>query len=247
LSAGIKQIGGLTVTPDGTTLYAGVTFSDRSKGIIKTSTAPSNGESSWSLVAKTENQPNGMAADWSEGFLYCTDEGTGSQNGGSVISVDINNGYINVLKTEINGADGCWFDEVSSLLFVGELTSLKVWLYKTDKKQDLGYFEGASKLKDSKSLHMLDDITLHMNGTSSIIGKSVFFGADFIGKQIVTFTLDGTTTTKFEIPKEIELMEPTSIRYGKGFGFCNTCLYVTEGGGITRQQTNRRVVQVSQL
>jgi hypothetical protein len=40
------------------------------------------------------------------------------------------------------------------------------------------------------------------------------------------------------------MKEPTSVRWGKGIGFDENSIYITEGGGATKHQTDRRVLQI---
>jgi hypothetical protein len=243
LSEGIQQFGGLQVTPDGSVIYAGVTFDDKSKGIVKAFTAAGK-ENQWTLVAKTTHQPNGMAADWTEGVLYCTDEGTGDKEGGTVFAVNITDGTSKVAMSGVSGADGCWLDVENSLLYVGELLTMKIWVYNVKTKSVVGQYPGASSATSS-GLHMLDDITLHSSGTNADdIGKTLLYGADFTGKQIVQFSLDGSFVERVSLSSELDLYEPTSVRYGKGPGFDSESLYITEGGGATKKQTQRRALQL---
>ena len=92
---------------------------------------------------------------------------------------------------------------------------------------------------------MLDDFTLHSSGTNlDDIGKTLFYGADFTGKQIVQFSLDGSYLERVSLPSELDLYQPTSVRYGKGPGFDSQSLYITEGGGVSKRQTERRALQL---
>lgn len=245
LSEGIDSGGGLAVSLDGQTLYAGVTLSDKSKAVIRTSTSPAADglESSWTLVAETPHKPNGMSADWSTGTLYCTHEGMSGDEDGVVFTVNIATAEILSLTDSVEGADGCWFDPARSMLYVGKLMTLEIWAYDTKNKKDMGFFTGASSLK--KIAHMLDDITLQVNGTNSAdVGKTMFFGADFMGKQILSFSLDGSIVDSVPVDASLALQTPTSVRFGKGPGFCGESIYITEGGGLTARQHSKRVVQV---
>jgi hypothetical protein len=246
LSSGIDSGGGLAVSADGLTLFAGVTLSDKSKGIISTSTAPAaSGENEWTRVAQTEHKPNGMAADWATGTLYCTTEGYASGDGG-VFTVNVASGESAILTEAIPGADGAWFDPANSILYVGQLLTLKVWVYDAKNGVDMGFFDGAASLKSNEMGHMLDDITLHPNGTNKEnIGKTLFYGADFTASQIISFSLDGSFLEAVPFEENMDpLLTPTSVRFGKGPGFCSQSLYVTEGGGLAERQTGRRVLQM---
>ena len=67
LTNGFSQFGGLVVSPDGLTLYAGVTFDDKSHGLIS---VPTTGNSTWTTVTKNSHQPNGLIGDFKRNMLY---------------------------------------------------------------------------------------------------------------------------------------------------------------------------------
>jgi hypothetical protein len=69
-------------------------------------------------------------------------------------------------------------------------------------------------------------------------------GADWVGKRLLRFSLDGDIVETVQPPAGIKLKELTSVGWGKGFGFDPNSVYVTEGGGLTSGVTNRRVVQI---
>lgn len=74
LHSGVKKFGGIQISPDGKQLYAGATFEDDSVGVVTCSTSGANG--AFTLAAKTDIQPNGMAIDWERSVLYYTQEGS---------------------------------------------------------------------------------------------------------------------------------------------------------------------------
>jgi hypothetical protein len=53
------------------------------------------------------------------------------------------------------------------------------------------------------------------------------------------------TLTRAEKGIITKLVQPTSVRFGRGPNFDQAALFVTEGGGIVPNIDNRRVVQVS--
>lgn len=223
-----------------------MTLSDKSKAVIRTSTTPTadGSENTWEVVAETSHKPNGMSADWSADTLYCTHEGMAPDDVGGVFTVNVASSATGVLTEDIEGADGCWFDPASSMLYVGKLMTMEVWAYDVKNNQVVGLFPAASSLR--KVAHMLDDITLQQNQTNSgDIGKTLFYGADFTGKQIISFSLDGSTVDVVAMDNALDLQTPTSVRFGKGNGFCSQSIYVTEGGGLTERQKGKRVVQIS--
>lgn len=74
LHSGVKKFGGIQVSPDGKQLYAGATFEDDSVGVVTCATSGANG--AFTVAAKTDIQPNGMAIDWERNILYYAQEGS---------------------------------------------------------------------------------------------------------------------------------------------------------------------------
>lgn len=238
----IIQFGGLEVTPDGLTLLAGVTFADKTKGLISLPTQTPRGD--YEILATTKNQPNGLSCDWSRYNCYFTDEGTGSEEGGSLTSINLNTEVETVVKTSIPGADGAWIDVATKKLYVGELVSLKIAVFDLSEETPvfLGEFEGLSSLP--KGRHMLDDLTVYSVSADKDVAKTVLLGADWTGRSIQMFSVDGSKISEVALPDGIALYEPTSVRWGRGPGFDASSVYLTEGGGATARVTNRRVIQI---
>lgn len=241
VSNGITQFGGLAITLDGKTLYAGVTLPDDSHAIITTTTSGRKEE--WDLFAVTKHQPNGLACDFQANICYYTDEGVSDVNGGSVTAVDMVTREQSVLKDHIAGADGAWYDDDAKKLFIGLLTSKKVLVFDTATTPAtfIGEFVGLNK--SFNALHLIDDIAL-LSGTSANLGSTMVFGTDWTGFAVRLFSLDGGNVSAVAPPAGVELFEPTSVRWGRGPGFDPSSIYVSEGGGATALQTNRRIVQI---
>jgi hypothetical protein len=241
LTDGVKQFGGLAVTNDGTKLFAGVTMDDDSKAIVTTSTSNANG--AYNILAKLDHQPNGLAFDEAHNQLFFTDE-----RSHSVYAYSIDSGIVAVAYDDVDGADGCWFEPKASRLYVGELFTKMIHVFDVDantgKVTHINEFVGMNKAY-SKT-HMLDDITLLNEDSSNLsLDNIALLGADFTGKQIVSFQLNGEEISKVPYPEGLsEIKEVTSVRWGKGPGFCPNSIYFTEGGGITKHSNNRRVLQV---
>ena len=247
LTEGFKQFGGLVVSPDGLTLYAGATLEDDSKALISVAT---QGNNTHTVVTSTTHQPNGLQGDFETNTLYYTDEGTGSEEGGTLRSINLNAGGTEaIVKDHIDMADGLWYDTSSQLLYVGWLLSMEISVFSlaTGVPVLLEVYPGCSSLDNIK--HMLDDITLSpstsmsSNGSSNL-GQTTLLGADWTGRAIQLFSLDGKSLSSIDTPEGLTLKEPTSVRWGHGPGFDSESIYVTEGGGATPRQTNRRVVQI---
>lgn len=146
---------------------------------------------------------------------------------------------------DVPGADGAWLDAPNHKLYVGELTKMKIMVFDTsgvDVATFVGEYTGLNEALHS-TVHMLDDLTLFSTGSDNV-GETMLLGADWTGKQVVLFRVDGgVNITTISPPDGVKLYEPTSIRWGKGPGFDESSIYVTEGGGMTSRTTDRRVLQ----
>jgi hypothetical protein len=91
---------------------------------------------------------------------------------------------------------------------------------------------------------MLDDLTVSSVSADGDVTKTVLLGADWTGRAIQMFTVDGSMVSEVAVPAGITLYEPTSVRWGRGPGFDPSSIYLTEGGGATRRVSSRRVVQI---
>lgn len=238
ISRGFKQFGGLAPTPDGKELYAGVVFEDGAFGIIKTSTRPSLvGDQSYSIISRDmDHLNNGMALVPSENAIYGTSEK------GTLTRVDVATGEKTVISDTLAKPDGLWYDESSGLLFIGELVTKRMMVYNPKSKEFSDYYVAASGLS---AVHLMDDLTLIDKVDSTDLGSTMLVAADWTGRQIVKFSLDGKRIETIPAPEGIKFYEPTSIRRGKGPGFDTNSFYITEGGGATRHEKGRRVLQMT--
>lgn len=238
VSRGFKQFGGLAPTVDGETIYAAAVNQDKDFVIISTSTAPARiGEKDYKLVTSgMDHLANGMALIPEQNALYCTSES------GTLTKVDISTGEKIIVTDQLLKPDGLWYDRDSGLLFVCELVTkkMKVYNWKTNSFSD--YFAFGSSVG---TYHLIDDITVVGKVDPLSLEKTVILGADWTGRTIVELTLSGDLIQKVPAPEGINYFEPTSIRRGKGPGFDENSFYITEGGGLTRNAHNRRVLQLT--
>lgn len=243
LNEGFSSFGGLQISPDGKTLYAGATLDDGTFLVIKTDTDSEN-LASYSILSKTRKQPNGMACNWKTNTLYYTNEG----DKGILMSIDLASGVESTLYTGLPGADGAWLDESTNLLFVGLLTEKKIAVFNLTNAVESpsffwGTFPGLSLALDAT--HMLDDFTPLSGVNKMALGSTLILGADWLGSELQQFNLDGTVVASIPPPVGIEkFYQLTSARWGKGPGFDSNSIYVTEGGGMFAKQTDRRVIQI---
>ena len=242
LKKGATQFGGLAISNDGLHIYAGAVMEDKSMALIQASTLV---PLAFDILTATPHLANGLAADFKRGVLYFTDEGTGEKMDGTVTAYNLNTGTLLGVVAHVPSADGAFFDAENDKLFVGELVSKKVHVFSvSDSGISLDSVNVA--LSDAVgSLHIMDDLTLDRELTNmNEVGKTTLFGADWTGRKIQKFTLDGSSVSEVAVPEGITLKEPTSVRWGKGKGFDPNSLYVSEGGGATKLEHGRRIVQI---
>ncbi len=91
ITEGVGQFGGLAITPDGLVIYAGATLDNGTQVLLSANTQDSR--ETYKVLALTEHQPNGLAADWDHEVLYFTDEG--ARNGYHIF---ISHDYINMMQ-----------------------------------------------------------------------------------------------------------------------------------------------------
>jgi len=246
LDRGFKQFGGLVVSPDGERIYAGVTFDDKSYGIIVAPTTSKIGTST--VLARTKHQPNGLSADWAHNTLFYTDEGTGSEEGGTLVAVDVATGQESLIKDNLPLPDGLWFDSLTNKLYVGELFTKKINVFNIASDGAVVFEAVYTGLNEALNFaNIIDDITLFSNcadGNTNTPSCTMLLAADWTGRSLQKFALDGSSVTKVAPPAGVDFKELTSVRWGSGPGFDSESVYVTEGGGIVGKETNRRVIQV---
>src|SRR3546814_268584 len=90
----------------------------------------------------------------------------------------------------------------------------EIYVYDVDSQQVINKFNVPSPSK------RVDDFCISPDG-------STIFAADFFGGLVISFATDGSSTESTVLASD--LISPTSVRIGSGFGFRNTSLYVTEG------------------
>ena len=231
------------ISDDKDYLYAGATFNDKSKGIIQVSIAVPN---KYSVLTKTEHQPNGFVGDWVNKILYYTDEGTDSPEGGTVNSFNMQTN-VSSIAAYVPSADGLYIDEKTQKIYCGELIDKKIHVF-TASSSGLtldNIYPGLSL--SLNKVHLLDDLSLYGETNSADMEKTVLLGADWTGKSVQKFQLDGKLLSTIKGTEGVELYEVTSVRYGKGKSFDSKSIYVTEGGGATTRVTSRRVVQIKNI
>lgn len=240
-----EHICGLATTTDGKQLYAGVTFvtdvEAEKYGIISLSTVDKT--NTYSVLTYLPYMPNGLQLDFVRNVFYFTDEGMSSDIGGTLNMYDISSGTLSIIKNHIDGADGCWLDRANSRLYVGLVMKKSVLVFDTQTNTLISEYPGLSELS---ILHQLDDLTLYSTSTASA-DDTMILGADWMDKNVKLFNLKGSNITEINVDESLnihKLYEVTSVRWGMGPGFDTNSIYVSEGGGLTKDTTSRRVLQI---
>lgn len=242
ITKGFKQFGGLSVTPDGHSIYAGVIFSDKTYGIINTSTKPvliGQLQQDYTIITQDmEHLCNGMMLVPNDNAIYGTSET------GSLTRIDLLTGKHYDVTNDLLKPDGLWYDEKTNLLFIGELVTKKMKVFNVTSQTLLPtYYDAVSSIG---KIHLIDDLmVISENVDINNLGATKIVAADWTGRQVIEFTMDGSWHKIITPPEGITFNEPTSVRKGKGFGFDSNSYYITEGGGIDRKFTNRRVLQLT--
>ncbi len=240
VTKGFKQFGGLAATPDGHNLYAAAIFEDKSHGIILTPTKPAMvGQQDYTvLTQKLDELCNGMQLVPGDNAIYGTSET------GTLTRIDITTGEHSIISSgELLKPDGLWYDEKTNLLFIGELVTKKMRVFDVATKSLIPtYFDGVSMIG---AIHLIDDLMVVGEVDRNNLGATKIVAADWTGRQVVEFAMDGSWHKTITPPEGIKFNEPTSVRLGKGPGFDKNSYYITEGGGIDRKFTNRRVLQLT--
>jgi hypothetical protein len=238
----IAAFGGLAQSADGQIIYAGVTFQDKTTAIITTCANATDGE--YSVFYKTTCQPNGLQIDLSHDVLYYTDTSSGSL---MAVHFSDSSAVSEVLVENVKSANGCWLDAAQGLLYVGQLVSKRVTLFDTSSGQAV-LLRTYAGLSDLSMEHMLDDLTLYSSPSSSSSGSTVLLGADYQGKSVRQFSLDGAQQQEVAVSAQVlaggALQQLTSVRWGVAPHFDPSSVYVTEGGGMSVHDGSRRVFQV---
>jgi sugar lactone lactonase YvrE len=237
---GIAKFEGIVV--DGNVVYAGATLDDDTHAIVSIP-IPST-PNSFKVFAKTSRQPNGLQYDRLHGMFYYADEG-GAGVPGALYGVNSTTYEEEIIKDEVDGADGLWHDAVHGKLYLGELTTKKIMIFDTTQGTPsyLGEYDGISSLN---AAHMLDDFSLYSYcAADGEYPCTQLIGADFLGKAVRIFSADGQNLTEVHPPAGIKFNQVTSVHRGIGGGFDANSFFVTEGGGLSARVSDRRVVEIT--
>jgi sugar lactone lactonase YvrE len=167
---------------------------------------------------------NGFGCHFKTGKLYTASEGAFTPGTGSVYEIDPESGEVTVISSQLWAADGLWIDQHRGLLYVGQCSNSKMFVWSIDAPgAAVSLGELSNGLGDAA---FMDDFTLGRNGTSIV-------AASWTNSEIVEFPSFHTNNT-FPISVLVGksgLRHPTSARWGESAEgpFPDTALFITEG------------------
>jgi hypothetical protein len=123
-------------------------------------------------------------------------------------------------------ADGAIIDQTRHLLYVSEVVTARIIAFNLTNHQQVYNY----KIRGAVSL---DDMDVTSDG-------SELFGADFRNRTVIRWPANGSGYATIQATN---LKAPTSVRFGRGSTFNSSHIYVSEGGGLTKLQTNRSVIE----
>lgn len=236
----IAHFGGLAQSGNGDVIYAGVTFEDDSTAII--ASAANSTDGAYDIIYKTTYQPNGLQLDLVHNVFYYTDTASNS-----LMSLHCETECQEERVAAVSFANGCWIDGEKNIMYVGELMSKNVNVFDISKENAL-FVEKFTGLGSLSMSHMLDDLTLYSSTHTSDLGSTLVLGADYQGKEIQQFTLNGDKDSEVAVSQQVldegDLLQITSVRWGVSPNFDENSIYVSEGGGMSKLDKSRRVFQV---
>ena len=185
------------------------------------------------IVAELSCAGNGLALHG--GHAYITTAGTFLPGQAAVYRINLDTGIVGTFVNGLTHANGLAIDDATRQLYVGELATGKVHVH------DLRDGERLHSVQVLQPLHLewLDDIVLDAGGQR-------LYGVDFAKGRVVSVDLNARPDDELPISVVLDdgVTNPTAIAWGRGPGFDSCSLYITEGGGITGLEHNRRVLEL---
>ena len=197
----------------------------------------SNDPTDFAVVAEipTGFLPNGLGLDVATGLLYASSEGDFLPGGGRVFEINPATGAVTQLITRsaagFQSSDGLWIDQSSRRLYVGQLIPGTIWVYDLGARTEIGFVRGLGG-------GLLDDFTLSRDSSG------VVFAAQWWGRSVQRFTVENDNSTATVLDG---INHPTSMRFGRGAGFNESSLYISEGDGIFSLYVTRSLARRSRV
>ena len=229
VASGFSGALGLAFLEDGGLLYAAVSTSDDDAPYQVVSIDLHT--SVTTTIVSLPYTPNGLEADPATGLLYATTEGNFIPGQGEVYEINPETTEYATVMSGLWAADGAAIDVENRRLYVGEVISGWIHILDLDSGELLPSFRG---LKGTR-LQFLDDFEVLPGGTDLI-------GADFAGGDIVRIPIGEDLRGRPDVLAK-NLTSPTAVVIGRPPHFSAGSIFVAEGGGITSNTTDRRVIE----
>jgi len=187
-----------------------------------------NTSGKYTEVARLPVNGNGLAFHNATGLLYSTNEGSVTSLGsGTIHKSNPVTGEVTLFDKNVFTADGAIIDQVNNLLYVSEVLTAHIRIYDLNTGSMINRYQIPNAVS-------LDDMCLS-NGNTQLIG------ADFRNGSIARWPANGKNL--YNSIQVWDLKSPTSVRLAFGPGFNTGDIFITEGGGLTKFQTNRYTVE----
>lgn len=181
------------------------------------------------IVAELPSRGNGLVVD---GRYAYVSSGRGVLPGqGAVYRVDLDRGLSQTFARGLNDANGLALDARQRELYVAELTTGAIHVYNLET----GAQVRSHRVLDSRNTAWLDDVAVDSE-------RGWLYGTDFAKGRVVGLSLRDQAAPLVEVA--VGLKNPTSVAFGRGEGFRDCSLYVTEGGGLSSRETGRRLLEL---
>lgn len=181
------------------------------------------------IIATLPTAGNGLAVD--DRFAYISSARSFLPGEGVVYRVDIDRGFVSVFAKGLNNANGLAIDSQNKALYVGEWRSGTIHVF------DLA---SAQRIRSHQLLKPLD--VARLDGVVVDSERAWLYGADFVTGRVLGVSLADEAMPPVEIATGLK--NPTSLAFGNGEGFSACSLYVTEGGGLTTRDVDRRLLEL---
>jgi sugar lactone lactonase YvrE len=218
-------VDGLAASQDGSIVFAVVGSLLGSSRVLAVDAAQPN---TYKTLCALPAKGNGLGLHYASGKLYATSEGFFVPGRGAVFEIDSTSGAVSTFASGLNSADGLYILQSQELMFVSDVTGAKVL------KFDLASRSLLATISLPNGVKSLDDMSLSADG-------SVLFGADFLGGFAFACLANGEGQA---VVLAARLKSPTSVRFAAGPGFNASSVFVTEGGGVLKSDTSRRVLEI---
>ncbi|CAM2005358.1 SMP-30/gluconolactonase/LRE family protein [Acanthopleuribacter pedis] len=181
------------------------------------------------IIASLPSSGNGLVVH--DRFAYISSARSFLPEDGVVYRVDIERGSVDVFAEKLTYANGLALDVAKQHLYVGEWATGAIQVFDLATARRVR----THHLLKPRDAEWLDDMVVDSE-------RGWLYGTDFAKGRVVAVPLTGEAAGPVEVAAGLK--NPTSVAFGRGTGFRGCSLYVTEGGGLTVHDADRRLVEV---